>query len=81
MKTRDKDVSGGHTEQTLRPFGFRNIALWLCGLGAVALAAVLPAQAESQDQPATDSGRFVLVLGGEAVKDRKTGLQIGRAHV
>lgn len=74
MKTRDKDVSGGHTEQTLRPFGFRNIALWLCGLGAVALAAVLPAQAESQDQPATDSGRFVLVLGGEAVKDRKTGL-------
>jgi len=74
METRDKDVKRDHTEQTLRSFGSWSIAPWFWRLIVLSLAVVLPAQAESQSQPATESGRFVLGLGGEAVKDQKTGL-------
>lgn len=75
MITGDNDAKLHHREGPLTSSGPWGAALWLCRLGVAALvAAALPVQAASQDQPGTGSGRFVLVLGGEAVKDQKTGL-------
>ncbi len=74
MTAGDKSVTLRHREKALIPSGSWGWALWFCGLGAVALAGALPVQAASQDRPSATAGRFVLVLEGEAVKDRTTGL-------
>jgi hypothetical protein len=74
MTTGCKAASLHRTEKTLTLSGSLGMALWLCGLAVLSLGTALPARAGSQDQSAPASGRFVLVLGGEAVRDQKTGL-------